>query len=140
MVSSDKSYHPNQFLHYPENNPFSDAAQKRLNGLIEDILRTGVVLVNGVGVDQVDQRQASTEEKQSVLPNGNSTQCIFSDIKTRQDEDDEDEDEDEEYISEFSKIDKGKGREITSMFCFFSSFLLLKVVRYGYGRRPQCAE
>jgi hypothetical protein len=116
MSSSRKIYDPNQFLHYPENNPFSDAAQKKLNILIEDFLRTGVVFANGACVrPEHVQTQGLIQEKTSIVPNGNFTQLDLKneapEIQSCSDESSEVNSE-ERYILRPPKVDKGKNREI----------------------------
>lgn len=110
MANNRGDYDPRQFLHYPEKDPFSDAAQRRLDGLIKDFLSTGIAFVNGAGLRDIDvvhrkegsdipnrQRDDVTHQEQEAFGNGIVTALG--------------DDEVEEFGSQFSRVDKGKGRD-----------------------------
>jgi hypothetical protein len=111
MANNRGAYDPRLFLHYPENDPFSDAAQRRLDELIRDFLNTGIAFVNGAGV-----RDTSIKHRKGGddLSNGDYDDATFrqeheahhnSTVNVNGD------DEDEEFESQFSRVDKGKGRD-----------------------------
>jgi hypothetical protein len=114
MATNRGAYDPRQFLHYPDKDPFSDRAQKRLDDLIKDFLHTGIAFANGASLQDItaEERERRAEltyqglngiveqEQEQEAEDGAAAEDVAV-------EDEEEEDEDEEFF----RVDKGKGRD-----------------------------
>ncbi|KAF8500034.1 hypothetical protein JB92DRAFT_913548 [Gautieria morchelliformis] len=110
MANNRGIYDHRHFLHYPDKDPFSDAAQRRLDDLVKDILNTGISFFNGAGVRSINTEDSrgkvdlsnrdlddATHQEYEAL--GDATVNLLGN------------EEDEDFESEFPKVDKGKGRD-----------------------------
>ncbi|KIJ51292.1 hypothetical protein M422DRAFT_776572 [Sphaerobolus stellatus SS14] len=115
MSSTEKSRDPDKFLHYPESNPFSEDRQKHLDNLIQDFLHTAYEFANGASVEEARKIKKKTSRPMSIASESpTKVACAFQDEEAVQDrsEEHQEEEEEEEFVSQYSWIDKGKGREI----------------------------
>lgn len=117
MATNRGAYDPRQFLHYPDKDPFSEAAQRRLEDLVQDFLQTGIAFANGASLEDITAEKRGrraelthhvvtdlTEQEEAVTAVGESAEVA--------DEEEEEEGEDDgEYGGEFSRVDKGKARD-----------------------------
>ena len=110
MATNRGAYDPRQFLHYPDKDPFSDVAQKRLDELIKDFLNTGIAFANGAGVQS---NNAEDLRGRADLSNGDFDDGTHEEYRAFDDAmvNVSGNEEDEDFESEFSKVDKGKGRD-----------------------------
>ncbi|KAF8526071.1 hypothetical protein BU17DRAFT_83588 [Hysterangium stoloniferum] len=105
MSINNSAYCPELLLHYPETDPFSDAAQERLNNLIQDFLNTGLAFVNGASVEDVRETsqiitRTQTGASDNIAPRDPAEESNVS------------EDDDDRYPDyQLKKVDKGKGRD-----------------------------
>ena len=110
MATNRGTYDHRQFLHYPDKDPFSEVAQRRLDELINDFLETGIAYANGATVRSVNiqSRTGGVE-----LSDGHLDDAVHQEYQAIGDAtaNVSGNEEDEDFESEFSKVDKGKGRD-----------------------------